>query len=82
MTKKVSSLGEVVDFDVLRFKHEMEEAKRNPSVAIPAGRHSTLDPTKLGMGLTPPTDFKEGLVTMTSDTTDPTDVITSKTKKV
>lgn len=68
MAKVLSSLGEVVDFGKLKIQYDIEEAKKNPVTASVPGRVSTLDPNKLGMGLTPPI-VKEGLVTLTSDET-------------
>jgi hypothetical protein len=81
MSKVISTLGQVVDFGKLKIQHELEESKNNPPVVVKAeGRVSTLDPNKLGMGIKP--NLKEGLVSLASDATDPTDIITSKSKKV
>lgn len=81
MSKVVSSLGEVVDFGKLKIQNDIEEAKNNPVVQTKQGRTSTLDPNKLGMGITPPV-IKEGLVSLATNVNETTDTTPRKIKRL
>ena len=67
MSKVVSSLGEIVDFDALKIQQSLEDA--NDAAAAPAytGRVSHVSAAQLGMGSKP--QATDGLVSLETNST-------------